>query len=949
MTDYSQLIQPSGPGYRQDQVVANSHYNDAIDQTSGRLAGNTRKWGDASADVQAQVINTLIDESRKAGLNDHQTSYVLAIARAESGFNPDAAAGTTSASGLGQFINGTGSAYGLDGSNRWDARAQAQALVQHFMDNSRLAQQRGQGEEYIYKYHHDGPSRDYGGLQLSNQIIMPRLSQFENFVQAFPPSNGGNGSTLFDPNTPILPLDLFPMLGLLNDLARGYTDNGTACVSIDAANIFTAAQRFVPKKDPLILDLNDNGIETIAPNLANPILFDHEGNGIKTGTGWIVPSDGFLVLDRNGNGTIDDGTELFGDNTPIYGNMLDANGQTVQGITGKAADGFDALAQQDTNADGVVNAQDVNFADLRVWQDLNQDGVSQEGELKTLAELGIAGINIGKTENSRILPGGNEIADLGTFTRTDGTTGSAGVSSRMADVNLASDTFHRSFTDAIPTTTDTATLPDMQGSGVVRDLREAASIQSAEGETLASDLSQFAAAITRNAQRAQLDTLLTDWAATAGFPDMAARAAEHGYTLITNLSPEWQNKLTLLETFNGRGFYKMPWETLNAQSGVTGMSVGTDAAGNPVIRINMNGTQLALLDQAYSTLKESVYDALLPQTRLKPYLDDIGLDLTDTGIELDFTALDARLNNRHNTTTGTLAADPAAAVGDLLDLRHLMGDTMEAAGWDGLALLTDWTATDAGDAAVAATLAEFGYGGGIRTATTGAIDGGNANDLIVGQTGDPSTGSGQVLNGGAGNDMLLGGTGNDTLIGGTGNDLLHGGAGNDTYVFNAKDGNDIILETHGDPSTSSGQAQDIDTLQFGTDITVGDISIAQEGDALVFRHINGRDSVTVPHWFADDPSTGSGQASGKHTLDTVTFADGRSFDLNTLQLGGANPDVLTALATTPGGIPLNQILVGGAGNDILTGGDGSDWLLGGAGALGEAVNDAVFEMRRVGI
>lgn len=153
-------------------------------------------------------------------------------------------------------------------------------------------------------------------------------------------------------------------------------------------------------------------------------------------------------------------------------------------------------------------------------------------------------------------------------------------------------------------------------------------------------------------------------------------------------------------------------------------------------------------------------------------------------------------------------------------------------------------------------------------------------------------------------------------------DLLHGGAGNDTYVFNAGDGNDTILETQGDTG--------LDTLHFGAGtaltnqlpITVGDINIAMEGDALVFRNINGRDSVTIAHWFA---------TGGTHTLDTVTFADGRTFDLSTLQLGTINADTLTALATTPGGIPLNQILAGGAGNDTLIGGDGNDWLLGGTG------------------
>lgn len=71
-------------------------------------------------------------------------------------------------------------------------------------------------------------------------------------------------------------------------------------------------------------------------------------------------------------------------------------------------------------------------------------------------------------------------------------------------------------------------------------------------------------------------------------------------------------RLNALEQFNGRGFYKMTWETTNAQSGVTGMSVTHDASGDH-IRINMNGTQLALLDQAYSALKESVYDALVMQ------------------------------------------------------------------------------------------------------------------------------------------------------------------------------------------------------------------------------------------------------------------------------------------------------------------------------------------------
>ncbi|MEI7431786.1 MAG: hemolysin, partial [Betaproteobacteria bacterium] len=70
-------------------------------------------------------------------------------------------------------------------------------------------------------------------------------------------------------------------------------------------------------RDPLTLDLDGDGLETVGIDSTNPILFDHTGSGIKTATGWIKSDDAFLVLDRNGNGSIDNGQELFGDSTPL--------------------------------------------------------------------------------------------------------------------------------------------------------------------------------------------------------------------------------------------------------------------------------------------------------------------------------------------------------------------------------------------------------------------------------------------------------------------------------------------------------------------------------------------------------------------------------------------------------------------------------------------------------
>ncbi|MBD8879494.1 peptidoglycan-binding protein [Rhodanobacter sp. 7MK24] len=180
---YPSIIQSRGQPYRDDQVVTWSHYDDPIDRSAGRPAGNSRIWGDASPEAQSQVIDALIASSERAGLNPRETAYVLAIARVESGFNLDAAAGTTSATGLGQFIDKTGTSYGINDDNRSDLRMQADALVAHYQENAALARSRDRGEAYIYKYHHDGPTEEHGGLALSEREVIPYVNRYETFVR----------------------------------------------------------------------------------------------------------------------------------------------------------------------------------------------------------------------------------------------------------------------------------------------------------------------------------------------------------------------------------------------------------------------------------------------------------------------------------------------------------------------------------------------------------------------------------------------------------------------------------------------------------------------------------------------------------------------------------------------------------------------------------------------
>jgi putative chitinase len=186
MMDYTIFYCHKGRAYT--SAERHSHYNDLIDRSPGRAAGNSRIWGDASEDVQRQVIDTLIRKAGEKGLTTRETAHVLAICHIECGFNPDAAAGTTSAAGLGQFIDSTGMAYGLNDNNRFHLEANADVLIRHFLDNKRLAAKKGYGgreaEEMIYTYHHDGPAGEYGGLKRSRGEIMPLVGKFEQALLA---------------------------------------------------------------------------------------------------------------------------------------------------------------------------------------------------------------------------------------------------------------------------------------------------------------------------------------------------------------------------------------------------------------------------------------------------------------------------------------------------------------------------------------------------------------------------------------------------------------------------------------------------------------------------------------------------------------------------------------------------------------------------------------------
>jgi hypothetical protein len=152
---------------------------------------------------------------------------------------------------------------------------------------------------------------------------------------------------------------------------------------------------------PIIIDVAGNGYSL--SDLETGVNFDHNNDGIRERISWTASGsdDAFLVLDRNGNGSIDAGRELFGNTTPqpFDHSIADPNG-------------FIALAEFDKpssggNRDGRISQADAIFPSLRLWQDVNHNGTSEAGELHRLRAVGVAFIDLDYKESRRSDSHGN--------------------------------------------------------------------------------------------------------------------------------------------------------------------------------------------------------------------------------------------------------------------------------------------------------------------------------------------------------------------------------------------------------------------------------------------------------------------------------------------------------------------------------------------------------------
>jgi hypothetical protein len=167
-----------------------------------------------------------------------------------------------------------------------------------------------------------------------------------------------------------------------------------------AAERFLQGAKWSSGADPLVIDLDGDGIETKELALSQ-VYFDIDNDLFGERTGWLSGDDGFLVRDSNRNGRIDNITEMFG---------------------GPGRSGFGDLRALDSNGDGKITRADLLWAELKVWQDKNSDGLTDAGEVKTLDQLGIVTLDLGATAINITTSQGARLTAFGDATFADGRT-----------------------------------------------------------------------------------------------------------------------------------------------------------------------------------------------------------------------------------------------------------------------------------------------------------------------------------------------------------------------------------------------------------------------------------------------------------------------------------------------------------------------------------------------
>ena len=741
-------------------------------------------------------------------------------------------------------------------------------------------------------------------------------------------------------------------------------------------------------RSPIIIDMNGDGVKTTAQG--KHTYFDHDGNSFAENTGWVDSNDALLVLDRNQNGLIDDGKELFGSNTLL------SSGK-------KAQNGFEALAEFDENRDGVIDTADSVWSRLQLWQDKNQNGLVDEGELLSLSNTQITAIGLNYLKGDKKDENGHEHRETSQVTWADGHQTDA------TDVWFKVDKGDTFNTDNLAIDKDIAKLPYIQGFGNVSDLHTAMQ----KDAVLKEMVKAYLTADTKT-RESLLNNLIYRWTGSEQIdPVSRGKYIDDARKLVTleNLTgsdflgtwcwgeidsdPHSKAAPILIKEFNkfaeyvsasllAEGVYKeLFFPIILAQWNAEQQKIEYDYSklNQELVKLVENNQldearELMQIDKNLGKYNSAARER--QQANLFKVARDNGLIAQLYG-EIDNIFISSNGNDSFNGNEwqkdrylfrsvhgqdvikdfgyvheknkrndlcfeGAKLADTqfVRSGNDLIIKAYGTNDSVTLLGYFNSSYNRAFNFVFDNETITYEELMSrytFTYSGDDGDNEIPGCDGkdilsgGAGNDTLWGEAGD------DILNGGEGNDILKGGEGCDILIGGTGNDILEGGAGYDILIGGT--GNDILNGGDGHKDRyefEAGHGQDVvkddgrdskDYLNARNELVFKGAKLA---DAEFIRF--GTDLI-IKAYGSTDSVTLLGYFSDSYYSRSFNFI----FDDQSVTpyidpiWGKGSDDILTGGDGDDmlNGLNGDDILNGGAGDDILNGGNGNDILNGGVG------------------
>ena len=531
------------------------------------------------------------------------------------------------------------------------------------------------------------------------------------------------------------------------------------------------------KFDPLVVDLDNDGFDML--NSENGVHFDLDGDILKEKTTWISKKDGFLSIDLNDNGKIDNGAELFGDTFML------ADGKYARSA-------IEALTSLDKNRDGVIDAKDEVYSKLRIWRDENGNGISEAGELKSLADYNITSINIADVKDENVDINGSTLEKTISFERQEKIMENNIEKTITSKGKIGEFLLERDIIDSIDEDI-LSTIPkdDAQSQAIIDRIKKLPNIRS-YGKVRSLHNEMFLD------KSGELLGLVENF--------VNSKDSEEKNELLDKILIKLGKAENISDTQSG--------QYINGKY----VKILESFFGEDLERGSLSFVRAGLYNQSFSDLKLMYYSMLTINSVFKDMQD--AFDISDNKL------VKIKALNRY-IRLATIADLENA--GNIFDSASRVLLYLKSLGIEGFDEFKDYFGS-----------ISSGYIDRIGKLNYKIITGTDKSETIY------SNVRGVTVIAGDGDDKIEMGSGDftdgDYFYGGKGNDLIDGSSGSDTYIFNLGDGQDIIKEY--------AQKGDKNVIALGKGITKDNIIFKKINEWDLEIKVRGTDDkITVKNQF----------------------------------------------------------------------------------------------------